>query len=155
LIRGQVFQAMTNEVLGNTLVILNDKNGHPIETVTIEENGKFKFYVRGGQNYQIRSVKECLIDGEAIIAASNIKDRIEYYTPVYQATDNTLVLEGLVVVKEGQSPIEGLTISVYDEQTKESFELISDWEGKFSCHLKRETLYKFEYFKAGFMSKYD
>ncbi|WP_372641646.1 hypothetical protein [Ancylomarina sp.] len=155
LIRGQVFQTNTNEVLGNSLVTLNDENGHPIETVTTKENGKFKFFVRGGQDYQIRSVKEGFIDGEALIAASYLKDKTEYSTLVYQATDNALVLEGLVVVKEGQSPIEGLTISVYDEQTKERFELTSDWEGKFSCKLKRETLYKLKYLKAGFMSKYD
>ena len=155
LIRGQVFNTITNEILENTLVTLNDENGHPIETVTTEKNGQFKFFVRGGQDYQIKSVKENYIEGEAAIAASYLKDKIEYYIPIYQSADNTLVLEGLVVVKEGQSPIENLIISVFDEQTKERFELTSDWEGKFSCKLKRETLYRLEYLKAGFMSKYD
>lgn len=155
LIKGQVFHDVKDEILGNTLVTLNDENGHPIETVKTGENGRFKFFVRGGQMYKIRSVKENYIDGEAIIAASLLKDKTECHTQIYQTTDNTLVLEGLVVVKEGQSPIEGLIISVFDEQTKERFELRSNWEGKFSCKLKRETLYRLEYLKAGFMSKYD
>ncbi len=155
LIKGQVFHDVNNEILGNTLVTLNDENGHPIKTVRTDENGTFKFFVRGGQTYQVRSVKENYIDGEAIIAASLLKDKTECHTQIYQTTDNTLVLEGLVVVKEGQSPIEGLIISVFDEQTKKRFELMSNWEGKFSCKLKRETLYRLEYLKAGFMSKYD
>jgi len=155
LVKGQVFHARTNEIMGNTLVTLNDENGHPIETVTTDENGTFEFFVRGGQVYHIISVKENYIDGEAIIATSDLKDKTEYYTPVYQNTDNSLLLEGLVVVKEGQSPIEGLIISVFDEQTKERLEFKSDWQGKFSCQLKRETLYRLEYLKAGFITKYD
>ncbi|MGZ2370671.1 OmpA family protein [Ancylomarina sp. YFZ004] len=155
LVRGQVFHAVTNEVLGNTLVTLNDENDQPIERVTTEENGKFEFLVHGGQTYQIRSVKESFIDGEAVIADSALKDKTDYYIPVHQATENTLFFEGLLVLKEGQSPIEGLTISVQDNQTKEKFELLSDIEGIFSCQLKRETQYKLAYRKESLMSKYD
>ena len=155
LIRGQVFNKATNEILGNTLVTLNDENGHPIETVTTEESGRFKFFVSGEQAYQISSVKESFIDGKVVIAASEIQDKTEFYTSVFQATDNTILLEGLVVKKEGQCPIEGMVISVVNQKSLESFVLLSDLNGKFSCKLNKGIAYDLEYRKAGFMSRYD
>lgn len=155
LIRGQVFNKVTNEILGHTLVTLNDENGHPVDTVITKENGVFKFFVSGKQAYQIRSEKESFIDGNVIIKASDIQDKTEFFMPVFQAVDNTILLEGLVVMKDEQCPIEGMIITVINQKTLDSFELVSDVNGKFLCKLDKGGIYNLEYHKTGIMSRYD
>lgn len=155
LLSGQVFHEDTNEILGNTIVCLNDENDHPIETVVTQKNGKFNFLIKEGQAYKIRSTKESFIDGEAVINASTLKDKTDYYIPIHQAIDTTLLIEGLVVLKEELTPIEGIRILIKDNKTKEEIELLSDVKGEFSCKLKRQSQYHIKYSKKGIMSRYD
>jgi len=155
LLKGQVFNSETNEILGNTQVSLLNENGDLVDEFSTGEDGKFRFLIPEVRNYQVKSVKERFTNGEVFIPASDFQDKTESSVQVYQAPDNTLFLEGLVIFKEDQSPIEGMTIAVQDQQTKEVFNLLSDTLGKFSCHLKRETEYNLEYRKEGLMSKYD
>ena len=155
LISGQIFNKVTNEILAHSLVTLSDENGQVIETVTTTENGAFKFFVSGKQAYQIRSVKESFIDGDVVIKASDIQDKIESYIPVFQVADNTILLEGLVVMKDEQCPIEGMIITVVNQKTLESFELLSDANGQFTCKLNKGVIYDLEYHKANLMSRSD
>ena len=155
LLKGQVLNSETKEILGYTRVSLLNENGDLVDEFSTGADGKFRFLIPEVKNYQLRSVKEKFANGGLIMPASDFQDGTETNVLVYQAPDNTLFLDGLVILEEDQSPIEGMTIAVQDQQTKEVFNLLSDSLGKFTCPLKRETEYNLEFRKKGLMSKYE
>jgi outer membrane protein OmpA-like peptidoglycan-associated protein/tetratricopeptide (TPR) repeat protein len=155
LLKGQVFNSETKEILGYTQVSLLRENGDLVDEFSTGADGKFQFLIPEVINYQVKSVKERFTNGEVSIPISEFQGKTESSILVYQSPDNRLFLEGLVIFRADQSPIEGMTIAVQDQQTKENLNLLSDTLGKFSCQLKRETEYNLEYRKEGLMSKYD
>lgn len=155
LLKGQVFNSETNEILGNTRVSLLNENGDLIDKFSTGEDGKFRFLIPEVKSYQLRSEKERFADGSVVMSASDFQDETETNVLVYQVPDNILHLNGLTIFKEDEKPIAQMTITVQDQQTKEEFDVLSDTLGKFTCHLKRETEYNLEFRKKGLMSKYE
>ncbi|MRT93190.1 OmpA family protein [Ancylomarina sp. 16SWW S1-10-2] len=155
LLKGQVLNSETKEILGYTRVSLLNEKGDLIDEFSTGKDGKFRFLIPEVKNYQLRSVKKEFENGDVVLTASDFQDETESNVFVYQTPDNILHLDGLVIFSEDEKPISQMTIAVQDKQTKEVFNLLSDSLGKFTCQLKRETEYNLEFRKKGLMSKYE
>ena len=152
-IKGEVFNADTKEILANTEVSLIDKKGNVVKSIITEEDGQFQFVITKIDNYQIRSTKEYYFDGDVAIPASELRKNGELNKAVYQAPDNVLLLNGLLVYREDRSPVEDVNITIKNSKSDNQIALTSDINGKFSCDLLRGMDYSIEYHKEGILSK--
>lgn len=150
-ISGQVFNSETKEILGNTRVSLIDKTGSAVESVTTDTDGKFAFEIRKIDNYQIRSEKKYFFDGQESIPASELRRNADVLKLVYQLPDSDLFVNGLVVFKEDQLPVENVNVSI--KNSLKTIDLTTNSEGKFSCTLLRDMDYTIEYHKEGILGK--
>ena len=153
-INGKVYNLQTNKILGNTIVTLYNENGSSIKTIKTTESGEFSFFVDKDVAYNIKSVKEGFLNGQVDISSSDLGSKMQLDVTVYQSTDDIFLLEGLVVFKDDQKPIQGMTISVYNKQNIDTLYLVSDSSGKFSCKLNKKIIYDLQYHKKNLMSKY-
>ncbi|WP_372751627.1 OmpA family protein [Labilibaculum sp.] len=84
LLKGQVFNAETKEILGNSKVSLLDDQGEVLESIDTKENGKFEFMISKVADYKIESVKEGFSNGLETVLAVNLQNTVEYNLSVYQ-----------------------------------------------------------------------
>ena len=152
LMKGQVFNSKTNEILGNSQVSLLSDTDEIIETLTTKEDGKFQFLIPEVDNYRVKSVKENFTDGLETVSSENLANNTEFYLPVFQTPNNNIFLEGLVVYKEDRSPIENVMVSIKNKISPETIYLISNTEGKFFSQLVPELDYTIEYHKKDILA---
>ncbi|NOU62086.1 OmpA family protein [Marinifilum caeruleilacunae] len=153
LIKGQVFNSETSEILGNSKVSLLNGNGELIGEMETAKDGKFQFEISDVQDYKLISVKQQFTDGAGEVLALDLKDQTEAYRKLFQAPDNTLNLDGLVVYREDRSPVEGVSVIIKKKGSEESIDLITNPEGKITCALERDAEYAIEYHKDDILSK--
>jgi len=153
IIRGQVFNSETNEILGNTKVSLQDKAGNVINEMTTSAVGKFKFVIDNVQDFKLKSVKELFTNGVGEVNSSELEDQAEVVQNLFQTPDNKLQLKGLVVYREDRSPVKDVNITIKNRKSTDLINLISDINGQFSCELLRDMDYTIEYRKKGILSK--
>ncbi|PKQ62330.1 hypothetical protein BZG02_13560 [Labilibaculum filiforme] len=151
-IKGQVFNAETKEILGNTKVSLIDKTGKLSEVIT-DSDGKFLFEITKIDNYQLRSEKKYFFDGEGAIPASELRRNAELNQLIYQIPDRELLLDGIVVYQEDQFPVDNVNVSIKNKMSAEIIDLTTDANGKFSVTLLRDIDYIIEYHKKGILGK--
>lgn len=84
LLKGQVFNAETKEILGNSKVSLMDDQGEVLESIDTEEDGKFEFMISKVADYKVESVKKDFSNGLETVLAVNLQYAVEYYQPIYQ-----------------------------------------------------------------------
>ncbi|PKQ62749.1 hypothetical protein BZG02_11105 [Labilibaculum filiforme] len=153
LIKGEVLNSETKEILGNTKVSLLNSNGEIVKTIHTTADGKFQFLISEIEDYQIKSVKENFTDGVESISTTDLSNSMEFHQSVYQVPDNKLSLEGLVVYKDDRAPVEGVLVSITNEKTNETIDYTSNSEGKFFGSLLRDQQYNLRYHKEGILSK--
>ncbi|WP_421919908.1 OmpA family protein [Marinifilum sp.] len=152
-IKGQVFNSETNEILGFTKVSLMDKSGKLVNEIETEENGKFNFTINDVQDFKLLSVKQQFTDGTEEVLALDLMDQTEAYRKIYQAPDNTLQLDGLVVYKGDRSPVEGVSVTIKKKGSNELIDLITNTEGNIISALERDNEYLIEYHKEDILAK--
>ncbi|NNC70193.1 MAG: OmpA family protein [Flavobacteriaceae bacterium] len=57
-ITGQIRDQITNELIPNTIVSLSDKDGNPVQTMMVTENGTFTFKVECQNTYRLTASRE-------------------------------------------------------------------------------------------------
>ena len=152
LLKGQVFNSETNEIIAHSKVFLLSEKGELIESLTATEEGKFQFLIPNVDNYKVKSVKENFSDGLETLSAESLADSPEFYLPVYQTPD-VLFLDGLIVYRDDRSPVQGVMVSIKEAGTEKALEMSSDAKGKFSGLLKRGADYSIKYYKQGLFAK--
>ncbi|MCT4604117.1 MAG: OmpA family protein [Marinifilum sp.] len=152
-IKGQVLNSETDEILGFTRVSLLDENGNLVNEIETAEDGRFSFIIKEVQGFKLLSVKQQFTDGVGEVLAVDLKDQTEVYRKLYQAPDNTLQLDGLVVYRENRLPVEGVNVTLFKKGTSEPIDLITNDEGKVACILERDAEYTIEYQKDDILSK--
>jgi outer membrane protein OmpA-like peptidoglycan-associated protein len=153
LLKGQVFNSETNEILGYSKVSLLNGNGELIEEMETGEDGKFQFELNDVQDYKLLSVKQQFTDGEGVVLAADLMDQTEAYRKLYQTPDNTLHLDGMVVYREDRSPVEGVSVIIRKKGSGVSIDLMTNPEGKITCALERDAEYSIHYQKDDILAK--
>jgi len=148
-IKGTVYNAETNEILGNTLVKLMDEKRNVIKEIQTGEDGSFKFLISDLQNYQLTSEKEMFNIGNTAIASSELEDQIETNCSIIQSRDNSLELAGVVLFREGKMPVADMDVRLLNVNTGDVVDLVTDERGAINNTLDRNTEYAIEYHKKG------
>lgn len=153
LIKGEVFNSETNEILGNSKVSLINSNGDILASNKTKEDGKFQFLISDLENYQIKSEKDNFVNGLELITITDLNNSTEFYQSVYQSPNNKLSLEALIVYKEDRSPVKDVKLSITNISTNETVEHISNIDGKIFGSILRNQNYNFNYKKEGILAK--
>jgi outer membrane protein OmpA-like peptidoglycan-associated protein len=148
-LRGTVYDAQTNKVLGNTRVELTDDKGNVLGETQTGDDGKFSFSLANLKQYDLSSEKERYYKGEAKVNLEQVENRTEIVQNIYQSRDRSLELSGLVAFKDSYLPVSDMEVEIRNVNTGDSIEILTKSDGKFSCPLVRDTEYVFEYHKEG------
>ena len=84
LITGIVYNSETNNIIGNSIVSLLDKNENTIDELTTDSSGKFKFKLTKLDYYHIKSIKTGFTDGVVTLATKELTNKVHYFIPIYQ-----------------------------------------------------------------------
>ena len=153
IIKGEVFNSETSEVLENATVFLLDKNENILNTAITQSDGKFKFLVDKVQDYKLVSEKDLFTDGKGFVNSTGLNDQPESIINLYQAIDKTLQLEGLVVYRENRQAVIGVNVSFFTQNAENEIALVTNAEGKITTSLERDSEYTIQYHKKGILSK--
>ena len=74
-IKGEVRDKATNELLPEAIITLSDKDGNPIETQMITEEGSFIFGVECNKGYILTATKESYTSQKKEFTTNNLADR--------------------------------------------------------------------------------
>lgn len=148
-LKGTVYDAKTNRVLGNSMVKLTDTKGNVLGEIQTGDDGNFSFSLADLKPYELSSEKDRYYKGEARVNLEEVENRTEIVQDIYQSRDRSLELSGLVAFKDTRLPVSDMEVEIRNINTGDSREVVTSSEGKFSYPLERDTEYMLEFHKEG------
>lgn len=140
ILKGNVRNLKTKSGLSNSTIYLVNKAGETLDSTTTDKDGSFEIFLSSIEDdFKVTSKKEGFITGEKQIGFEAAKE--EYETQIDLIPDLDYRLIGIVKDKKTGEPIDGVKITVVDNNTNSQFtEMSTDGKGSFNS---TELPYKF------------
>ena len=118
-VKGKVFDRESKQVLVNSLVVLKDEGGSPIDSVYTDANGEYAFDLEDGRTYTIEPSAKDYFPQTAQLTAK--QDNPEQTLDLGLEKDPGLMLSVLVTDKESGKPLEGVHVKITDRKNNREF----------------------------------
>jgi len=144
------------ELLAGTLVELFNDRGEVIQTATADQNGAYAFDVESGKTFKLKGAKADYFGDEKEVSSETDEEEIELDLELEK--DPGLSIYCLIVNHQNQVPIEGVKITLLNNMTGVTEEIITDGTGAFSRALADKKLndrisYNITLEKEGYLTK--
>ena len=144
------------DVLAGTVVDLLSPAGDKLDSVTTNDKGEFEFSVEAEQHFELKGNKEKYFEGKNTADTHTEEDVI--MTDVTLEKDPGLSLYALITDKASNEPIEGTKITITDNMSGVSEEIITPASGDYRRPLMDKKLndrgsYNLTLEKEGYLSK--
>ncbi len=158
-LKGNVKDLITKDALGDVNVLIADKDGKVLDSITSDKDGNYEISLNAvNDDFEIIAKKNGYVQGQKTVDYDNVKD--EYIRDMDLMPNLDYYFVGTIKDKETKKAIQGAKISIYDKnKNSEEFAVVETTEdGKFKTNpipykYNDHINYAFKLQKDGYVTK--
>lgn len=133
---GQVVDIETKEPLPNSTVVITDKGGKPVTTLTTDGSGRYNTVLPFGTNYQLKVTQEGYLEKTGVVSLypNDYPAGVERNFELQKIKPKTTAcIKGYVIEEASKDKIPGATVKVLDSEGNIITQVLSNSEGYYEA----------------------